>query len=216
MTSPLIITGTDTGVGKTIFSAALMLALQEAHGGATYWKPVQSGVEEVDTRTVQKLTALPDEHFLPETYILSQPLSPHRAAEIDGVHIDVDELEIPDTGGPLLIEGAGGLHVPLTRTTLFVDMFALWNQPVILCARTALGTINHTLLSVESLKSRRIPLLGIAFIGEPNPDNMRTIEQFTGVPILGRLPLIDSLAPDTLLTAFSSNFEIEDFLNAAV
>lgn len=207
-----IITGTDTDIGKTVFSATLMLALQNAGETPAYWKPVQSGVEGgVDTKAVQKLTRLPTEQFLPEKYVLSEPLSPHRAAEIDDVEIDIDTLEIPDYSGPLIIEGAGGLHVPLTRTTLLIDVFSMWNLPVILCARTGLGTINHTLLSVESLKKRKIPILGIAFIGDDNPDNMRTIGDFTGVPILGRLPKLERVNNETLLEAFETHFNLDDF-----
>lgn len=214
MARPFIITGTDTDIGKTVFSAMLMTGLHKAGQGVSYWKPVQAGVaDHVDTRTVQRLTGLPDDRFLPEKYMLSEPLSPHRAAELDGVDIDVDSLEIPPLDGTLLIEGAGGLHVPLTRTTLNIDLFELWNLPVILCARTGLGTINHTLLSVESLKKRGIPLHGIAFIGEDNPDNMRTIAEFSGVKILGRLPLLDTLNAETLSRAFEENFEPADFVS---
>lgn len=212
MSNKCVITGTDTDIGKTVFSAMLMLALNHINGQAAYWKPVQSGIEGgVDTKTVQKLTALPAEHFLKERYILTEPLSPHRAAELDGVEIDIDSLDVPDFDGPLLIEGAGGLEVPLTRTTLLVDVFAMWNLPVILCARTTLGTINHTLLSVEALKSRGIPIHGIAFIGEDNPDNIKTIKEFADVPVLGRLPWLDTLNSETLLKAFEEYFDLGDF-----
>ncbi|MCB1532866.1 MAG: ATP-dependent dethiobiotin synthetase BioD [Alphaproteobacteria bacterium] len=215
MSNKCVITGTDTDIGKTVFSAMLMLALnKQASDPACYWKPVQSGVEGgVDTRTVQKLTALPNEQFIKEQYILTEPLSPHRAAELDNVEIDIDTLEIPDIPGPLLIEGAGGLNVPLTRATLFIDVFEIWDLPVILCARTGLGTINHTLLSVEALRKRKIPLHGIAFIGDDNPDNMRTIEEFSGVKILGRLPRLDALNSETLSKAFDDNFNLGDFIS---
>lgn len=213
MSKSFIITGTDTDVGKTVFSAALLLALNKTDKKAAYWKPVQCGLEGgVDTRTVQKLTGLPDDHFHPERHVFSPPLSPHRAAELDGAHIDVDSLEIPEHAGPLLIEGAGGLLVPLTRTTLLIDIFALWQVPVVLCARTALGTLNHTMVSVEALERRNIPLHGIAFIGEENDDNIRTIEEFTGARILGRLPLLEDLNSETLGRAFEDNFRIEDFI----
>lgn len=213
MSNKCVITGTDTDIGKTVFSAMLMLALnKQAANPACYWKPVQSGVEGgVDTKTVQRLTALPAEQFITERYVLSEPLSPHRAAEIDNVEIDIDSIEIPETSGPLLIEGAGGLNVPLTRSTLFIDVFAMWNLPVILCSRTSLGTINHTLLSVEALKKRNIRIHGIAFIGEENPDNMKTIEEFSGAKILGRLPRLDTLNSETLSKAFDDNFDIGDF-----
>lgn len=208
MSNKCIITGTDTDVGKTVFAAMLMLALE-----AAYWKPVQCGVEGgVDTKTVQKMTGLPAERFFPEAYVLTEPLSPHRAAELDNVEIDLDALEIPEFSGTLLIEGAGGLNVPLTRTTLNIDLFEMWNLPLILCARTGLGTINHTLLSLEALKSRNIPVHGVAFIGPENPDNIRTIAEFSGARVLGRLPWLDKVDADALNAAFEQNFRLEDFV----
>ena len=207
MSKRFIITGTDTDIGKTVFSAALMLGL-----GASYWKPIQSGIEGgVDTKMVQKLTGLPLERFLPESYVFSEPLSPHRAAEIDGVEVDVKSLTIPAHEGTLLIEGAGGLMVPLTRKNLLVNLFKHWNVPVILCARTGLGTLNHTLLSLEALWARKMPIHGIAFIGEENEDNMKTIAEFSGEKILGRLPLLDTLDAASLKKAFDENFNKEDF-----
>ena len=212
MSNRCVITGTDTDIGKTVFSAMLMLALNKAGEETSYWKPVQSGVSGgVDTRTVQKLTALPSELFLQERYVLTEPLSPHRSAELDGIEIDLDNLEIPEASGPLLIEGAGGVHVPLTRTTLFIDVFEMWDVPVILCARTGLGTINHTLLSLEALKSRNIPIHGVAFIGEDEPDNIKTIKDFSGVRVLGRLPHLEELSSATLLEAFDQHFDLGDF-----
>lgn len=209
MNNKFIITGTDTDVGKTVFAAMLTLALR-----ATYWKPVQSGVSDgVDTRTVQTLTGLPDERFLPERYILTEPLSPHRAAELDGVELDLDRLSPPDVEGTLLIEGAGGLMVPMTRKNLQINLFKKWNIPVILCTRTGLGTINHTLLSLEALWAREIPVHGIAFIGPDNPDNMQTISQFSNERILGRMPWLNDLNPGTLKNAFTENFNIKDFQN---
>ncbi|MGH1398537.1 MAG: dethiobiotin synthase [Alphaproteobacteria bacterium] len=215
MTNRCIITGTDTNIGKTVVSAMLTLAL-----GASYWKPIQAGIEGgVDAKAVQKMTALPTERFFPESYVLSEPLSPHRSAELDGVEIDLDVLTIPKTDGPLIIEGAGGLMVPLTRKNLLVNLFKRWNEPhsgygrvpVILVARTGLGTINHTLLSLEALWSRDIPIHGIVFVGEDNPDNMQTIAEFSGEKVLGRLPMLDSLNAKTLTNAFDENFDIDDF-----
>lgn len=211
MSNTCIITGTDTDIGKTVVSAMLTLAL-----GASYWKPVQAGVEGgVDTRAVQKMTALPPERFLPESYVLSEPLSPHRAAEIDDVAIDVDGLKIPEIDGPLVIEGAGGLMVPLSRNNLLINLFKSWNEdayvPVILVARTGLGTINHTLLSLEALWSRKIPVHGIVFVGDENEDNMKTIHEFSDVKVLGRLPMLDSLGSSALIKAFETHFDLEDF-----
>jgi len=211
MSNRCIITGTDTDIGKTVVSAMLMLAL-----GASYWKPIQSGVEGgVDTRSVQKMTGLAPERFLPESYVFSEALSPHRAAELDDAKVDVENLVIPEVDGPLIIEGAGGLMVPLTRENLLINLFKKWNEseriPVILVARTGLGTINHTLLSLEALWSRKIPVHGIVFVGDENEDNMRTIRDFSDVKVLGRLPMLDSLTAESLTGAFEQNFNIEDF-----
>lgn len=213
MSNTCIITGTDTDIGKTVVAAMLTLAL-----GGTYWKPVQSGIEGgVDTKAVQKMTGLPAERFLPESYVFSEPLSPHRAAEIDDTKIDVESLVIPQVEDvPLIVEGAGGLMVPLSRENLLINLFKKWNEdehvPVILVARTGLGTINHTLLSLEALWSRKIPVHGIVFVGDENEDNMKTIADFSDVKVLGRLPMLDSLDAKTLTDAFEKNFNIEDFV----
>ncbi|MCB1562021.1 MAG: ATP-dependent dethiobiotin synthetase BioD [Alphaproteobacteria bacterium] len=209
MTDRCIITGTDTGVGKTMVASMLMLAL-----GAGYWKPVQSGLEGgVDTKIVQKLTGLPAERFLEERYVFSEPLSPHRAAELDNAQIDVESFTVPAYDGPLLIEGAGGLMVPLTRENLFINLFRKWNLPVILVARMALGTINHTLLSLEALWARDIPVYGLIFVGEDNPDTIRTIADFSKTPVLGRLPWLDSPDAESLTSAFGNHFRLEDFVS---
>ena len=212
-----IITGTDTDIGKTMFSAALMLGLETAKHTPHYWKPIQSGIEDgVDTKTVQGLTRLPKERFLSERYIFSEPLSPHRSAEIDNVNIDIDALRdtrnIPECEGALIIEGAGGLMVPLTRENLLINLFKEWNIPLILCARTGLGTINHTLLSLEAIWSRGIPLKGIVFIGEENQDNIRTIAEFSNVKILGHMPILDEPDDTTLKLTFGNNFNARDFV----
>jgi dethiobiotin synthetase len=200
----LIVTGTDTGIGKTVLAAALATALD-----ATYWKPIQSGLEDAaDTETVATLGV---RRTLPEAYRLTQPLSPHRSAELDGVTIDPDRLMPPPVDGPLVIEGAGGVLVPVTRSLLFADMFALWDAPVILVARTTLGTINHSLLSIEALRARRVPILGVAFVGEANEDNEATICAIGEVKRLGRLPLLDPLDASGLSAAFAANFRLEDF-----
>ena len=205
--SHFIISGTDTNIGKTVVAAMLTQAL-----GATYWKPIQSGVEGgVDTKAVQKMTGLPNERFLPEQYVFTEPLSPHRAAELDHTEVDVDSLQLPETDQRLIIEGAGGLMVPLTRKNLLINLFKSWQVPVILVARTGLGTINHTLLSLEALWSREIPVHGIIFVGDENADNMHTIHQFSETKVLGRLPMLDSLNTESLASAFDQNFKLEDF-----
>lgn len=208
----IVVSGTDTGLGKTVFAAMLVRALD-----ADYWKPIQSGTEDgTDAGTVARLAEVDPKRILPERYVLSQPLSPHRSAELDGIEIDVNALALPTTGERhVVVEGAGGLLVPLTRGTLFIDVFGQWAAPVILCARTALGTINHTLLSVEALKTRGVPLLGIAFIGDAMPDSERTITDFSGVRRLGRLPWLDQIDGTTLDRAFAENFNRADFIGGA-
>jgi dethiobiotin synthetase len=207
MSKGYIVSGTDTGIGKTTVAAMLLLALD-----ALYWKPLQSGTQDgTDRERVQALTHLPADRLLPERYVLSQPLSPHRAAEFDGVAIDPRTLAVPAVERTLIIEGAGGLLVPVTRHLLQIDLFADWNLPVILCARAALGTINHTLLSIEALQSRYVPLHGIVFVGDDNPDNIRTIAEISGARVLGRLPRLEPLDRAALLDAFAHGFRREDF-----
>jgi dethiobiotin synthetase len=202
---PIIVTGTDTGVGKTVFAAGLAAAL-----GAAYWKPIQSGLdgEASDSDTAR---ALGVQEILPEAYRLTEPLSPHRAAELDGVMIDPDRLALPHVTGPLVIEGAGGLLVPITRHTLFADLFRQWQAPAVLVARTALGTINHSLLSIEAMRARSIPILGIAFVGDANEDNEATITALAEVKRLGRLPRLAPLNAGNLAAAFREHFRMEDF-----
>lgn len=204
MTKRIVVTGTDTGIGKTVFAAALAGLLD-----GFYWKPVQSGLDqETDSEVVARLSGLPAGRVLPEAYRLRMPLSPHRSAEIDGVAIEAAKLLLPDLPGPLVIEGAGGLMVPLNRQTTFIDVFEQWRLPVILCARTALGTINHTLLSIEALRARSIPIIGVAFIGDEVADTQRTIVEFSGVPQLGRLPYLDPLTGETLRDAIIAGFDL--------
>lgn len=207
MSASLIVSGTDTSVGKTVFAAGLVRFLE-----AAYWKPLQAGLEdETDVETVRRLSGAPSGRILPEAWRLKTPASPHLAAEIDSVAIDPMALSLPSLPRPLIIEGAGGLMVPLTRATLFIDVFVRWGAPVILCARTSLGTINHTLLSLEALRNRGAPVLGVAFIGDENPESMRIIAELGAVRILGRLPFLDPLTPESLRAAFVAAFRREDF-----
>ena len=208
MKTRIVVTGTDTGIGKTIFSAALTDALD-----GCYWKPVQSGLdEETDSETVARLGRLSSDRVLPEAYRLATPASPHLSARIDGVTLRPEGLLPPGVERPLVIEGAGGLLVPLTEHTVFADVFARWQIPVVLCARTGLGTINHTLLSLEALRRRAIPILGVAFIGDAEEDSETIISELGAVRRLGRLPRLDPLTPGGLRQAFAENFNIADFL----
>ena len=205
--SSIFVAGTDTGIGKTIFSAALVGQLN-----AHYWKPIQSGLEEeTDSEVVARLSGVDRGMILEEGYKLTHPLSPHRSAELDDVEIDWQALMPPQVQGPLVMEGAGGLMVPISRNRLQIDQIAQWACPVVLCARTGLGTINHTLLSLEALRARKIPLLGVVFIGAEIADTIRTISEMGDVKILGRLPNLEVLTPDYLKSAFSSHFDLNDF-----
>ena len=205
----LIVTGTDTGVGKTVFAAALAGAL-----GARYWKPVQAGPDEdggTDALRVARLAGIPAHRVHPEAYRLATPCSPHRAAEIDGIAIDPARLALPAGEGPLVVEGAGGVLVPLTRQWVYADQFAHWGASAVLVARTSLGTINHTLLSLEALHTRGVPVTGVAFVGEANEDSETTIAEMGKVRRLGRLPMLPAVTAEALAAAFAANFALEDF-----
>lgn len=198
----LAVTGTDTGIGKTIIAAALA-----GHLGVPYWKPVQAGLDDgTDRETVAALTG---QTVLPEAYRLTTPCSPHQAAAIDGVTIDPEKLVLPD--GSLVIEGAGGVLVPLSEDLLYADLFARWGLPVVLVARTELGTINHSLLSLEALRSRDVPVAGIAFVGDENAETERVICAIGKVRRLGRLPWLDPLDAASLRAAFAANFDLAAF-----
>lgn len=208
MSQQIVVTGTDTGIGKTVVCAGLANLL-----GANYWKPIQAGLEgETDAEVVTRLGSISADRIVPEVYRLRTPASPHYSAEIDGVRIDADSLHVPNTGvRPLVIEGAGGLMVPLNGSTLYIDIFERWRLPVLLCASTRLGTISHSLLSIEALRKRQIHILGIAFIGERNAETQSAIREMGRVRWLGRLPWLSPLTPDTLQAAFKSSFRADDF-----
>jgi dethiobiotin synthetase len=207
MSAGFTITGTDTGIGKTVFSAALVKALD-----GYYWKPIQAGLEcETDSDAVRRLSKLPRERILPEAYRLRLPASPHIAAAREGVAIEARYLTLPVCAGPLVIEGAGGLLVPLSDELLQIDQFASWGLPVILCVRTELGTINHALLSLEALEKRQICIHGVAFIGDAAEEAESTIVAFSGVRRLGRLPRVEHLDQSRLAAAFRAGFDLTAF-----
>ncbi|MBH5322010.1 dethiobiotin synthase [Aurantiacibacter sediminis] len=201
--SRFTITGTDTDVGKTVFAAGLSQALR-----ATYWKPAQAGLEgETDSEAVARLA--PDATVLPEAYRLHTPCSPHEAARVDGVTIDLAELKLPDVEGPLVVEGAGGVLVPYREDLLAADIFAHWQLPTILVARTALGTISHSLMSLEALRSREVAVAGVAFVGEHEPVAEGAITRIGVVKHLGRLPMLEPLDSQTLAGAFSTHIRMD-------
>ena len=199
------ITGTDTDVGKTVVAAMFTLGL-----GAAYWKPVQSGLEPTtDTELVRSLTQLPDAHFFPERFRLTQPLSPHAAAAIDGVAIALSDFRVPNFSAPpstkphLIIEGAGGLMVPLNEQDYMLDLINHFQVPVCLVARSTLGTINHTLLSIEQLRRADIPIMGVVLNGPKNEGNRAAIAHYGQVPILAELEPMETITPYRLQQAFA-------------
>ena len=199
----LVVSGTDTGIGKTVLAGAIALAT-----GATYWKPIQAGLDQpTDSERVAALGV----STLPEAYRLRTPCSPHWAAEIDGVTLEDAALGLPPDDR-LVVEGAGGVLVPVRDDLLFADLFTGWDLPVVLAARTALGTINHTLLSIEALRSRGAPILGVAFIGEAVENTEATIARIGKVKRLGRLPMLPEVTADALHSAFAVAFDVGDFV----
>jgi dethiobiotin synthetase len=198
------VTGTDTGVGKTVVAAGIA-----GHLRAAYWKPVQAGLdEETDSEAVRRLTQ-GRARVLPEGYRLVTPCSPHEAARIDGLRIDPATLALPRGDEPLVVEGAGGALVPLSDDLLYADMFALWGLPVIVVARTTLGTINHSLLTVEALRARGVVVAGVVFSGDENAASETAIVGLGACRHLGRLPPLDPLTSETLADAVARHIRMD-------
>lgn len=183
MSETLFVTAIGTGVGKTIVSAILTEALK-----ADYWKPIQSGLEEeTDTETVRRLTSNSQSIFHPEAYKLKQPFSPHKSAALDGIEIDIEKILLPDTSNNLIIEGAGGLMVPLNSKFLMVDLIKNINADVILVSQNYLGSINHTLLSIQLLKQYNIPIRLLVFNGQCDEYSEKAIQEFSGINAIFRI-----------------------------
>lgn len=187
----LFISGTDTGIGKTIVASLLAARLNKK-----YWKPIQSGLQEASD-TERAAEFLGKDRVLPEVYRLSEPLSPHLAARIDGVEIRAEAIleRLRAVEDPLIVEGAGGLLVPINQNQLIIDLMRAMACPCVLVARSTLGTINHTLLSLEAMRSRKIPIAGVILNGPPNPENRRAIECYGDVPVIGELPWLEQITP---------------------
>jgi len=200
----IFITGTDTGIGKTVLSAILLAGLK-----GKYWKPVQSGLEDItDTQWVREKTGFDETHFSPETYRLKQPLSPHASASAEGKRIELDQFIIPQThdGKTLIIEGAGGIMVPLNEKDLMIDLIKRCNAPVLIVARSTLGTINHTLLSINQLREKGVEIFGIIMNGFRNSSNRDAIERFGGVRVIAEIEDIGDINPESLKTYFNKYF----------
>ncbi len=184
MNPPIFVTGIGTGVGKTVVSAVLSERLK-----ADYWKPIQCGeIEHLDSEWVRSIISNSLTKIHPERYRLRDPLSPHAAAANQGLKLSLSDFSIPQTQNRLVIEGAGGLMVPLNSSILVIDLIKHFRAKVVLVSKNYLGSINHTLLSIEALKSRELDLVGVVFNGDPTPQSEEIIVSNTGVRVLGRIP----------------------------
>ena len=209
MPSRFFITGTDTGVGKTVVSALLCAALD-----AIYWKPIQTGTREgTDRATVMRLANLPRERTRPESYRFAPPVSPHLAAQRAGKRIELRRIKLPQilTQDNLIAEGAGGPLVPINETLLTTDLMKHLKLPVLLVSRTSLGTINHTLLCVATLRAAKLDLRGVIMVGKPNRDNRNAIEHYGDIAVLGTLPFLAKINRAALLNAFRKHFDAKAF-----
>lgn len=205
MTFPneLFISGTDTDIGKSVISSILVAGLN-----AGYWKPVQAGRDPVtDREFVERTTKLSKDHFYEETYNLSQPMSPHAAAKIDGVEIQLNNFTIPDYSQKhLIVEGAGGLIVPLNDHDYVIDLINHLDIPTLLVAKSGLGTLNHTLLSIEALRDRGIEIFGVVLVGEHHSSNFEAIQHYGKIPRLIEVPLLDEINKQNLENQFKKSF----------
>lgn len=195
MSQGYFITGTDTGVGKTLVAAILTWILK-----GCYWKPIQSGLCEdpSDLEQVKNLTELPNDHFFPSRYLLKAPLSPDQAAALEEVTLDLNQCELPQTDKTLIVEGAGGAYVPLNDQHSMLDLMKKLSLPVIIVARGTLGTINHSLLTIEGLRQRGILIHGLVLNGPLNPANKKAIEKWGQVRTLFHVPFFDTISPSLL------------------
>ena len=188
------ITGTDTDVGKTLVSAWLLTQLE-----GTYWKPIQAGtLPTTDSATVQRLAELPVSRVLPEAYLLPEPMAPHEAARRANIAMDMEKLRLPPHDGLVVVEGAGGLMVPIADGAYMIDLADSLDLPIILVARSTLGTINHTLLSLEAIRRRGLPLAGVVISGPESPHNRAAIERFGQVEVIAEIPFLETVSRDTL------------------
>ncbi len=205
--SDLFVTGTGTGVGKTVLSATLVTGLN-----AAYWKPIQSGRlggdAESDRESVVRWAGLDAGNAPPEAFIFDPPVSPHLAARNAGVRIDLSTLRKPELGGRrLIIEGAGGVLVPINDRDMMLDLMKQLDARVVIASPTKLGTINHTLLTVNSVRQAQLNIVGIVMIGEENAENRKAIEHYGNVPVVGWIPILPTIDRSALLHAFTDHFD---------
>lgn len=209
MTGDLFVTGTDTNVGKTVLSAVLVSALD-----GTYWKPIQTGSSEgTDRQAVMRWAEIPEEKTLPECYCFEPPVSPHLAAKQSGVTICLERICRPSlaSSGPLIVEGAGGVLVPINDSQTMLDLMRHLAMPVVIASRSALGTINHTLLTLKALRDAGAEVRGVVMIGTENRDNERAVERYGKVPVAGRIPVLEKIERSALLNVFRGHFDAQYF-----
>jgi dethiobiotin synthetase len=207
----IFVTGTDTGVGKTVAAAALVHRCR-GQLPVRYWKPIQTGIEQDDdTAEVARLAACSSGEILASGVRLERPVSPHLAAQLAGKPIDIEALIalVNAEAGPArwIVEGAGGVMVPVNEQSIMADLMARLGLPAVVVARTALGTINHTLLTIEALRSRSILVPGVIMVGAPNRDNRDAIERYGCIEVLGEMPRFESLNPGELATWAALNLD---------
>jgi dethiobiotin synthetase len=209
MPKGFFVTGTDTNVGKTVLSSLLCAALR-----GVYWKPIQTGSREgTDRQTVIGLAGIDVADALPEVYVFDDPVSPHLAADRARCEISLERINLPPGNGerPLIVEGAGGVMVPINRHQFMMDLMRQVGLPVILAARSTLGTINHTLLSIRRLDGAQIGVQGVVLIGPPNPDNKQAIERYGGKQVIGEIPPLENIDRASLESVFNRHFIREAF-----
>ena len=195
MANSYFITGIGTGIGKTFVSAILTEALK-----ADYWKPIQSGdLNNSDSKKIKALISNEQSFIHPEAYRLTKPLSPHAAAKLDKTTIDVKKIKLPKTKNTLIIEGAGGVMVPLNDKALMIDLIEQLNAQVIIVSQNYLGSINHTLLTIEALRNRNIPIAGIVFNGKKTPASEEYILQHSKLKCLLRINPEKEISAKTIL-----------------
>jgi dethiobiotin synthetase len=201
------VTGTDTGVGKTLLSALLVAAL-----GGRYWKPIQTGASEgTDRETVMMWAGISPDRTYPESYIFDPPVSPHLAAQQQGIAIDLESIQPPASGDSIIIEGAGGVFVPINGEAFMLDLMRHLKAPIVVAARTALGTINHTLLTLSAIRNAKLELRGVVMIGKENADNRRAVERYGKAPVIGYVPWLDDINCRTLSSVFEQHFDSRAF-----
>ena len=190
----IFITGIGTGVGKTVVSAVLVQALK-----ADYWKPIQTGMEfGSDTDRVKKLAINDHSVFHPEAYSFKAPIAPHASALAENTHVDFENINLPETNNTLIIEGAGGLLVPLNEKYFIIDLIQKFDTETVLVVQNYLGSINHTLLSIEALKNRSINILGIIVSGIENTESEKIILQHSRLKLLGRIHREANITPEVV------------------